>query len=482
MRLTFDVLRAARVRVGEDFLLGIRYAGDERITDGVDASEGLEISQRLKDSGLVDFINVTRGHIDTDAGLTDMIPVQGMRNAPHLQAAADIRAATGFPVFHAAKVPDVATARHAVATGMVDMIGMTRAHLADPDILTRIIEGQEDRIRPCVGANFCLDRRAQGGDALCIHNPSTGREQVLPHAIAPADTQRHVVVVGAGPGGLEAARVAALRGHMVTVFEAASDPGGQIRLTAQSPRRREMLSIIGWRMAECERLGVRFHFNTYAEPDTVTGTRPDAVIIATGGLPHSVPLSEGTELAVTAWDILSGDVSPGREVLIFDNAGDTAGLQAAEVIAATGARVEIVSPDRGLSHEVMPMTLTPFLRALQARDVTFTVTWRLTAIRRQGNALEAALGSDWGGATGLRAVDQVVINNGTLPLDELYTALRPLSSNLGAVDQAALLALTPQPLAAHASGQFQLFRIGDAVASRNTHAAILDALRLTRAI
>lgn len=243
-----------------------------------------------------------------------------------------------------------------------------------------------------------------------------------------------------------------------------------------------MLSIIGWRMAECERLGVRFHFNTYAEPDTVTGTRPDVLIIATGGLPHTVPLSEGTDLAVTAWDILSGDVSPDREVLIFDNAGDTVGLQAAEVIAATGARVEIVSPDRGLSHEVMPMTLTPFLRALQDRDVTFTVTRRLTAIRRQGNTLEAALGSDWSGATGLRAVDQVVINNGTLPLDGLYTAFRPRSSNLGAVDQKALLALAPQATAANPDGQFQLFRIGDAVASRNTHAAIFDALRLTRAI
>lgn len=111
-----------------------------------------------------------------------------------------------------------------------------------------------------------------------------------------------------------------------------------------------------------------------------------------------------------------------------------------------------------------------------------TVTWRLTAIKRHGNALVAALGSDWSDATRLREVGQVVVNNGTQPLDDLYFALRSLSSNLGSVDQAALLALTPQPLAPDVSGQFQLFRIGDAVASRVTHAAILDALRLTRAI
>jgi hypothetical protein len=434
------------------------------------------------DSGLLDFLNVTRGHIDTDPGLTDMIPVQGMRNAPHLQLASDIRAATRFPVFHAAKVPDVATARHAIASGMVDMIGMTRAHLADPDILRKIAAGQEDRIRPCVGANYCLDRRFQGAEALCIHNPSTGREATLPHAISHAETPRQVLIVGAGPAGLEAARVAAERGHEVTVHEVAGDPGGQIRLAARSERRREMLSIINWRMAECERLGVTFFFNSFAEVGTITGANPDVVVVATGGLPHDVPLASGADLVVSSWDILAGDAKAGRNVLIFDNAGDVAGLQAAEMVAAAGSTVEIVSPDRGLSPEVMPMTLTPFMRSLQALDVTFTITWRLMAVSRQGNGLLAELGSDYGGVTNSREVDHVVVNNGTVPLDDLYFALKPLSSNLGAVDQAALLTGAPQTLAPNRAGRFQLFRIGDAVSSRNTHAAIYDAARLTRAI
>jgi hypothetical protein len=482
LRLTFNVLRETRQRVGDDFLLGVRYAGDEMAADGVTPKEGLEISHRLKDSGLLDFLNVTRGHIDTDPGLTDMIPVQGMRNAPHLQLASDIRAATCFPVFHAAKVPDVATARHAIASGMVDMIGMTRAHLADPDILNKIAAGQEDRIRPCVGANYCLDRRFQGAEALCIHNPSTGRETTMPHVIRRAETPRRVLIVGAGPAGLEAARVAAERGHEVTVHEAAGDPGGQIRLAARSERRREMLSIIGWRMAECERLGVTFLFNSFAEADTVTDAGPDVVIVATGGLPHDVPLAAGADLVNSSWEILAGDAKPGRNVLVFDNAGDAAGLQAAEMIAAAGSTVEIVSPDRGLSPEVMPMTLTPFMRGLQALDVTFTVTWRLTAVSRRGNALLAELGSDYGSVTSSREVDQVVVNNGTIPLDDLYFALKPLSSNLGAIDQTALLTTARQTLAPNPAGRFQLFRIGDAVSSRNTHAAIYDALRLTRAI
>ena len=482
MRLAMEVLSVARARVGKDFLLGLRYAGDEMCAEGVDEGEGFEISRRLKESGLVDFLNITRGHIDTDAGLTDMIPVQGMRNAPHLQAAARLREATGVPVLHAAKVPDVATARHAVATGMVDLIGMTRAHLADPDIVRRITAGEEDRIRPCVGANFCLDRRFQGGEALCIHNPSTGREMHQPHEIARAPSKRRVLVIGAGPGGLEAARVAAERGHDVELHEAANDPGGQVRLMALSERRREMMSIIGWRMAECERMGVRFRFNSMADAGTVTGAGADLVIVATGGLPHDVPLREGQDLPVSGWDILSGDVAPGRNVLLFDNAGDGAGLQAAEAIARSGARLEIVSPDRALSSEVMPMTLTPFLREMQGRDVTFTVTWRLQGVRREGNRLLADLCSDFSAARMSREVDQVVVNNGTIPLDELYFDLKPMSRNLGELDRAAFLSGCQQEVTRNPDGDFMLFRIGDAVASRNIHAAVYDGLRLARAI
>jgi 2,4-dienoyl-CoA reductase-like NADH-dependent reductase (Old Yellow Enzyme family)/thioredoxin reductase len=482
VRFAMEVVRAIRKRVGPEFILGVRGVADEVRPGGISAEDGIGIARYLSNSGMVDFLNIIRGHIDTDAGLTDVIPVQGMASAPHLDFAGSLRDHVSVPIFHAAKIQDVNTARHAIASGKLDMVGMTRAHMADPHIMRKIMEGREDTIRPCVGGNFCLDRIYAGGEAYCIHNPSTGRELTLPHAIEPAPAKRKVLIVGAGPAGLEAARVSAERGHAVTVLEAAPKPGGQIRLTAVSPRRREMLSIIDWRMARCEERGVIFRFNTLADEATVLAEKADVVIIATGGMPHTEVLQSGNELVVSTWDILSGEVAPGKNVLLFDDAGDHPALQAAEIIAKSGARLEIMTPDRSFAPEVMAMNLVPYMRSLQKLDVTFTVTFRLLSVERCAEGLKAVVGSDYGGVRKESIVDQVIVNHGTLPLDDLYFALKPHSSNLGAADYAALTALQAQTLRPNPAGTFQLFRVGDAVAARNTHAAVLDGLRLARVL
>ena len=480
-RFSTEVIAAIRKRVGDKFLIGVRYTADEDQSGGITADEGVEIGKLFRDSGQVDFLNIIKGRIHTDPAMTDVIPIQGMKSAPHLDFAGRIRAEVGMPTFHAARIPDVATARYAIQSGQLDMVGMTRAHMADPHIVQKIIEGREEDIRPCVGATYCLDRIYQGGMALCIHNPATGREETMPHTIAPAATAKRVVVVGAGPAGLEAARVAAERGHSVVVFEAASKPGGQILLTAQTKRRAEMIGIIDWRMAQCAARGVEFRFNTWAEAADVQAENPDVVVIATGGLPTTDVLEAGNDLVVSAWDILSGDVKPGSNVLLFDDAGDHTALQAAQLLAESGATVEIMTSDRSFAPEVMAMNLVPYMRALQDKKVTFTVTQRLTSVARDGNQIKATIDSDYMKLGKTAHYDQIVVNHGTQPLAEIYFDLKPLSENLGAVDYDALIDGKAQSLNGGPVG-FQLFRIGDAVESRNTHAAIYDALRLMKDI
>ena len=482
LRFTLRVLAAIRESVGPDFIVGVRMVADEDWELGLSRDEGIEIARRLVASGQIDFLNIIRGHIDTDAALSSVIPTQGMPAAPHLDFAGEVRAATRFPVFHAARISDVATARHAVASGKLDMVGMTRAHIADPHIASKVQAGREAAIRPCVGATYCLDRIYEGREALCIHNPATGREATMPHVIARSDGPRQqIVVVGAGPAGLEAARVAGERGHAVTLLEAAADPGGQVRLAARTRRRRELQGIIDWRVEACAAAGVELRCNVWAEASDVLELDPDIVLIATGGLPNTEILETGNELVVSSWDILSGDVAPGAEVLLFDDNGAHPGLQAAELIAESGAKLEIVTPERFFAPDVGGLNHVAYARAFQRHDVQITIARRLDGVSREGNRLVAKIGSDFGNdIKSTRRVDQVVVEHGTLPLDDLYWELRPLSRNRGEVDHAALLAGRPQEVVRNPEGRFALYRIGDAVTSRNIHAAIYDALRLVK--
>jgi len=481
MRFSLEVLEEIRERVGSEYIVGVRMVCDEDWERGLSREEGVEIARRLAQSGLIDFINVIRGHIESDEALSHVIPGMGTRLAPHLDFAGEVRAATKFPVFHAARIQDVATARHAVATGKLDMVGMTRAHMADPHIARKVMEGKEEEIRPCVGMGYCIDRIYLAGEALCIHNAATGREATMPHVVArTSGPKRKIVVVGAGPGGLEAARVAAARGHRVVLFEASDKPGGQLLIAAGLRRRREILGIVDWRVAECTRDGVELRFNTYAEASDVRAEEPDIVIIATGGLPYTSFLDEGETLVTTTWDILSGSVRPAETVLLFDDNGAHPGMSAAEFIASAGSKLEFATPERILAPEVGGTNHPAYLKAFSEHGVVISLNLRLERISRDGNRLVATLFNEYDKSRHDRHVDQVVVEHGTLPLEDLYFELKPSSKNLGEVDYDAWVANRPQHVARNRDGHYELYRIGDAVSSRNIHAAIFDGLRLAK--
>ena len=307
VRFTIEMFEEIRRRVGPDYIVGIRMSGSEMLEGGLTPEESLEIAVRHAESGLIDFVNVVGADATTDLGISKLIPTMGQRTAPFAELARAIRAAIRLPVFHATRITDPSTARHVLEQGCADMVGMTRAHIADPHIVAKVMRGEEDRIRPCVGAGYCIDRIYVGGDALCVHNPATGREQTMPHVIArAAGLSRRVVVIGGGPAGLEAARVSAARGHAVTLLEATDRLGGQVNLAARLDRRREILSVTGWLQQEVELGGVDVRLNRYAEPDDVLELEPDIVVVATGGFPNTDYFGEGGDLVVSGWDVLSG--------------------------------------------------------------------------------------------------------------------------------------------------------------------------------
>ncbi|MBP2326923.1 2,4-dienoyl-CoA reductase-like NADH-dependent reductase (Old Yellow Enzyme family)/thioredoxin reductase [Kibdelosporangium banguiense] len=480
VRYPLRVIRAIREAVGPGFVVGARMTFDELREGGLETGEALRIADDITVAG-IDFISLIKGSIATDADLARAIPPMSTPTAPHLEFAGEVKRKLSVPVMHAARITDVETARHAIAEGLLDLVGMTRALMADPELPNKVRTGQTDRIRPCVGASMCIDGIYQSGAAYCIHNPSTGRELELPHQVARTGTPKRIAVVGAGPAGLESARVLAERGHDVQLFEAADKVGGQLSLASLAPRRRDLRGIIDWRVEELARLGVPISLNAYVDADELRAQSWDVVIVATGGTP-AAPRIPGADLVLDTWDVLSGARRPGGHVMVYDDHGGNQTLDAVEALVTHGAKVELVTPERGISPDVGGITAAGYFHELAKHGVTVTILRRLRAVTRSGRGVEVELGIDGFDFRESRTFDAVVAEMGTEPVTELYDELVPLSTNHGTVDLAALLAGQPQEVARNDAGSFRLYRVGDAVSSRNVHAAILDAARLCRAV
>ena len=486
MRFGLEVLNAVREAVGADFCVGLRMCADEFHDDGLDPETLKEIAQTISETGLIDFISVIGSGADTHNTVTNCMPSMALPPEPFVNLAAGIKSVSAVPILHAQGIRDVTQAERIIANGLVDMVGMTRAHIADPHIIRKIRDGQDDQIRQCVGANYCIDRQYSGQDVLCVQNAATSREATMPHIVAKNTLKtRKVVVVGGGPAGLEAARVAAQRGHEVVLFEKNQSTGGQVNLAAKAPQREQMSGIIRWLDMETKRLKVDRRIGVEADEKAILAEKPDIVVLATGGSSHvheKAAWGVAQGLAVSAWDILSGKIAPQKTVLLYDGISTHAGFGTADFMASRGSTVEIVTPDKSVSEDVGGTTFPIFYRRMYANGIIPTPNYWLDSVYAEGNKKIAVLRNEYTDALEEREVDQVVIENGTLPNDALYWALKEKSANKGQTDIKALFAAEPQPALSLAldKDQFLLFRVGDCISMHNIHSAIYDSLRLCK--
>ena len=478
MRFSLEVLEEIRAVVSADFIVGVRTTGGD--PDGMSEEEALDINIRYAESGMTDYLNIVYGSVmGSELGVSRSVPPMGTPASPHIDKLKNIRSQVSVPIIHSCRVMDLGSARSALEIGAVDMVGMTRAHMADPHILSKFEAGEEHRIRPCVGAGHCIDQIYHSGAAYCIHNPSTGREQSIPQLVEKgAGPAKRIIVIGAGPAGMEAARVCKLRGHEVKILEASSAAGGQLLIASRAPRRSDLIGIVDWLKGELEHIGVPIEYDRYVEGGDLVDMNVDIVIIATGGMPNVEFFESGHDLCVSSWDVLTAQVRLSGEILLYDENGAEAGVGTAEYLLDQGQKVHMVTPDRLIGTHIGPTNYPAAMKKFYNAGMQITTDHRLVSLRRESGKIIARLWCDLTSTPLEKTVDHVVVENGTLPADDVYFELKKDAMNLGMTDIDALADLHPQTINLNEDGKYQLFRIGDAVASRNVHAAMFEARRL----
>jgi 2,4-dienoyl-CoA reductase-like NADH-dependent reductase (Old Yellow Enzyme family) len=450
-RFVREVLAAIRRAAGPAFVVGMRISGDELIQGGLGPRDLQEIAGYIAATGLLDYLSVSGGAGMTPWAQAAVVP--GLWWPPGCFAgyAKAMREVAGrLPILYAGRVVRPEMAERLLVDGACDLVAMTRAILADPELPAKAREGRLGEIRHCVGANVCIGRRyGHYQPVACIYNPSAGRELELPPP-EPAGVARRIVVVGGGPAGLEAARVAAARGHRVVLFEAGDELGGHIGLEAAVPHRHELRGIADYYRRELPRLGVDVRLRTAGTAEGVRAERPDAVVVATGSRPVWPELPMGEVPVLSADDVLAGRRVSGR-VLVFDDDGRYRGPGAALLLARAGAAVEIATPGLHVGMRLDPSNLPPLYRHLVRAGIVLTPSHELRGASGHAVRLRNVFGDT---DVEREPVDALVVSLlRREPEDALYHALR---------------------------GTLEVHLIGDASAARPTDKVILEAATLAR--
>ncbi len=454
MRFCLEVVDAVRTAIGRDFPLGVRLNADEmHPKGGITLELAKRIAARLEATGQIDFLDLSLGTFH------NLYLVEGSMHTPlayTVPLATGIRSTVKLPVFCTNRINDPHLAEKILEQGQADMIGMVRALICDPELPIKTMVGRAEDIRHCIACNQgCIGRMGLGYQLGCIQNPAVGKEHELgAGTMVLCERPKKIVIVGGGPAGMEAARVAALRKHRVVLFEKNEDLGGQNIYAGKLAGRQEITGVTRWLKSQIDKLEIDLRLNVEATEEMILGENPEAVVIATGSIPKKKPFAGeyGFPDVVDPIQILSGQVEAGNKVLLIDGDGHHQATGLAEWLADREKTVHVITTSLFIGGQLGPLQdLQLSRRRLAGKRVTFTPDIAVLSI--QGKKVEGL--SVYSGATvQFDGYDTIIVVAGHTSMDALYFALK------GKVKE--------------------IYRAGDCLAPRKTDMAIFEGHRLGR--
>jgi len=423
-RFAVEIIRRIKEKAGEDFPVSCRMNGADNIPGGLELDDAGAIAQTLEGAGL-DLISISAG---VYGSCPTIVPYVDAPNGCNVPLAEGVKRAVTIPVIAAGRINDPRLAEEILATGKADLVGMFRALVTDPEMPGKAARGKFEEIRKCIACNTCIDA-LDLGPIMCTVNPTFGREKEL--AIVPATRKKKVLVIGGGPAGLEVARVAALRGHEVTLYDRKSRLGGQWLLAAAPPHKQEFIELINYHTQQLDKLGVTVILGKEVSASLVEEIKPDAVVVATGAVPLELSLPGINHHSVSnAWDVLQGDVETGKNVLVVG--GGNVGLETAHFLAEKGRQVTVIEKLKQVGTDMGGTVRWLLLRTLKEYGVTIARSTELKEITGDGVTV-----SRNGQEEVWSQFDNVVLAIGAQPLNELVTALKDVVEELYVIGDAA---------------------------------------------